>query len=119
MDLSYLPDQDTEKNYITCNFMWEDRFGNFHSPESMSTHHLFSIILMLWNHSAPDHLKFKPYQRYSLGSRFTNNYCKKALQELFKVFRLREDAWEYSSTFRKMEERFKEFMQSVQIGGLI
>ena len=40
-----------------------------------------------------------------------------ALQELFKVFRLREDAWEYSSTFRKMEERFKEFMQSVQIKG--
>ena len=111
MELSLSSKETLIKQTNLCNFMWEDRFGNFYSPEQMMTHHLFSVILMIWNHSAPDHLKFKPYQQYILSSRFTNEYCKKVIKEFLRVFKLREDAWEYSSTIRKMEKRFKEYMQ--------
>ena len=46
--------------------MWLDQYGTPHPVHSMRTSHLFFVIRMLWNHSAPEHLQLRPFKRYRI-----------------------------------------------------
>lgn len=63
-------------------FKWRDQKGTFHDPGTMSTHHLFYVLLMVWNHSVPEKMKLRPFREYLFGSFYTGEYMKETVKVL-------------------------------------
>jgi hypothetical protein len=76
-------------------FMWKTKDGRLLHVTQMGTHHLYSIVKMLWNHTAPDHLQLKPFKQYRLGPRFTHEYTSKAVRHIVKELATRTDLTPY------------------------
>ena len=76
-------------------FQWRDRTGVFHNPKDMETRHLFFTIRMIWNHSAPEYMRIKPYNKYSFGDFYTREYMRDAVKFLAKELGTRKDASVY------------------------
>lgn len=45
-------------------FRWVDKQGIKHRVEDMTTQHVFMSLRMIWNHSAPEAFKIRPYIKY-------------------------------------------------------
>lgn len=65
-------------------FKWKDQYGKFWDLADMRTDHLYYVIRMVWNHSAPDHLKLKPYKSYKFGNYYSVEYIKVAVEHMWK-----------------------------------
>jgi hypothetical protein len=76
-------------------FAWIERGGNRLFPVEMRTSHLFFAIRMIWNHSAPDHMRIKPYQKYVFGPVYTNEYMLSAIANLLRELSKRDDLTPY------------------------
>lgn len=63
-------------------FKWKDQLGKFRHPDKMGTEHIFFTLRMIWNHSAPKHLRITPYKRYKFGPFYTSHYMKQAVKAL-------------------------------------
>ena len=57
----------------------------------MKTHHLFYTLRMIWNHSAPAHLKLKPFKQYMFNQFYTSAYMGKAVKNIVPELLARED----------------------------
>lgn len=71
-------------------FKWRTREGEELTPQQMTTPHLFFVLQMFWNHSAPDEYKIEPYKRYDLSS-FSPDYVKQAVQIMHAELERRDD----------------------------
>lgn len=72
-------------------FKWKDRYGEFWDISDMRTDHLYYVIRMIWNHSAPDHLKLKPYKGYKFGSYYSVAYMKASVENMLNELSNRPD----------------------------
>lgn len=79
------------QNKIDKTFKWKDRFEDFHYPCEMNTNHIFYTVLMIWNHSQPEELKIKPYEKYSFPDFYSNEYMILAFKNLFVELLNRND----------------------------
>ena len=79
------------EQFAIANFRWRDRHGNWFNPREMETRHVFYTLRMIWNHSAPEHLKLKPYNRYRFGKPYTTEYMRLAVRALLAELRTRMD----------------------------
>jgi len=73
-------------------FKWKDQRGHYHAPADMSTRHLFNTLLMIWNHSAPERYKFRPYKHYEFGPYYTPRYMGVAVREMLSELKCRSHA---------------------------
>lgn len=96
------------KDYEITPFQWRDRSGKFYPPAEMETRHLFYTLKMIWNHSVPEHMKLKPYKRYTFNSFYTNEYMTKAVKALTAELKIRENIEIYLPTLNKIQMRLKE-----------
>lgn len=46
----------------------------------MSTTHLYNVLRMIWNHTAPEELKLQPYRQYKFGAFYTVEYMQTAVR---------------------------------------
>jgi hypothetical protein len=92
-------------------FKWQDRTGGMHAPERMETRHVFFTLRMIWNHSAPERLKLKPFRRYtSFGAHYSPDYMHRAVRALIAEASRRDDLRpEWAAELRWMVERAAEF----------
>lgn len=72
-------------------FRWRDRKGNFHYVTDMDSRHLFYTVRMIWNHSAPENVKLKPYKKYNFSKFYSNKYMANAIRCMTKELSLRDD----------------------------
>ena len=73
-------------------FRWRDRFGDYHKPAKMDTHHIFFTWLMIWNHSAPEGLRVKMGNRYGgFPPFYTPKYMLSAFANLYWEMKRRQD----------------------------
>ena len=72
-------------------FQWRTRTGEFLDPKQMEARHLFYTLRMIWNHSAPEELKIRPYKRYRFSVFYTPEYMKKAVHALMNELSTRID----------------------------
>jgi len=70
-------------------FKWRDRTGKFHDVTEMATKHLFHTLLMIWNHSVPQHLRIEPYIRYRFDEFYNAEYITQAMRALSRELRKR------------------------------
>jgi len=63
-------------------FRWRARNGRKYLPSEMDTHHLYYTLRMIWNHSAPEHLKIRPYKKYIFQQYYSEDYIKEAVRVL-------------------------------------
>lgn len=89
-------------------FQWRDCHGEFHSPTEMETRHLFFTLKMIWNHSAPEHMKLKPYKKYSFGPGYTAEYMRKAVKALSAELKTRNNIELYLHQLKQIQTRLKE-----------
>lgn len=80
---------------IDRQFIWRDKDGFGHLISNMETRHLFYVLRMVWNHSAPENLKIEPYQRYNFGSHYTASYMKDAVLNISNELQTRKDLTPY------------------------
>lgn len=93
-------------------FMWKDRRNNFYLPSEMKTRHVFFTLRMIWNHSAPPHMRFMPYQRYDFSPFYTSDYMSTAVKVLSAELKTREDLTdEMKITLSKMSS----FINDIQL----
>jgi len=62
--------------------VWVDRYGHPHHIESMTDSHLYYTLRMIWNHSAPEEFKFRPYIKYCFYKEY---YSPKRLKKLIPI----------------------------------
>lgn len=88
-------------------FKWRDRHGIMHLPQAMSSQHLFYTILMIWNHHAPEELKFKPYNAYDFPAFYTHEYMRNAVYYLGRELSFRTDLnSKFQKVFKELGARF-------------
>ena len=92
-------------------FIWIDQMGIPHTMESMTTHHLFYSIRMIWNHIVPLELQVKPFKQYNLSSRFTEKFCKRAVNALLAELKTRDDWWLYLNQINQIQENMIEWQK--------
>lgn len=76
-------------------FMWRTRHGEYLQTSEMQTRHVFHVVRMLWNHSAPEHLKLYPHHKWSFGASYTPAYVKEAVRAMFLELSNRNDLEEW------------------------
>lgn len=64
-------------------FEWRGRGGVMHKPQEMATSHLFFTLRMIWNHKMPPAARLVPFQLYSFGPTYTDEYFKTAIAHLY------------------------------------
>ncbi len=69
---------------------WASRDGKI-KIKHMGTTHLFHTIKMIWNHSVPEELKYKPYKKYRFGKFYTKEYLLKVLPDMLHEILKRPD----------------------------
>jgi len=76
-------------------FAWRDRSGVFHDVRRMTTRHLYYTLLMIWNHSAQEHLKYRPFKEYDFTPFYTKEYFIEAVPFLLRELQTRDlpDQW--------------------------
>ena len=100
------------EQFAIANFRWRDRHANWYNPREMETRHVFYTLKMIWNHSAPDHLKLKPYNHYRFGKPYTTEYMRLAVRALMAELRTRTDlAPKWIEEFHFMIERSSQWNQ--------
>ncbi len=77
-------------------FKWIDKDGKSHKPQEMTTHHLFFTLRMIWNHTAPAHLRFNPYKKYNTSVLLSNKeYVRTAIVSISAELFGRDDLTDY------------------------
>lgn len=95
---------------LDTGFRWLASSGRRWDPSEMETRHLFNTIRMIWNHSAPDHLQFKPFRRYMFSSFYSQEYFRDAVNALGAELSLREDMTAAQKRIlREMGKRFEQY----------
>lgn len=74
---------------ITKPFIWKTHDGRKLTVQKMETPHLFNIVKMVWNHSCPEELKFKPYREWNLN--LDVEYLKEVVKRILVELSTRED----------------------------
>lgn len=64
---------------LTTRFKWRDREGKFHRVQDMETRHLFYTLRMIWNHTMPVSVQFRPFHQYHFDDFYTTAYMKAAI----------------------------------------
>lgn len=72
-------------------FKWKPSGKEKISPHEMETRHLWFTLRMIWNHTMPEHQRFKPYKHYSFGPTYTTEYMLEAVKEILKELSTRKD----------------------------
>lgn len=72
-------------------FIWLDRHGNSTRVSNMRTDHLVFTLRMIWNHSAPEDLKLRPYTQYSFSPFYTTDYMRSAVSSMLAELVTRKD----------------------------
>ena len=94
---------------VAKDFIWVDQTGISHTLESMTTHHVFYTIKMIWNHVVPPELQLKPFKQYNLGPQFTNKFCRRAVDALLAELKTRDDFWLYLNQINQIQENMIEY----------
>lgn len=92
-------------------FLWRTRAGEDLRVNEMETRHLFYTLKMIWNHSAPEEFKIKPYKKYIFSDFYTNEYILKAVKAMIYELRKREDIELYLHDLNLMIEVFKHSLE--------
>ena len=86
-------------------FMWREKGGTFRYPKDMATRHLFFVLRMIWNHSAPEHLQITPFKHYDFDDFYTTQYMRAAVLNVARELVTRDDLTPYwTDCLRKISE---------------
>lgn len=77
---------------VISDFSWRDRTGVFHKVEDMDSRHLYYTVMMIWNHSVPEIIKFRPFREHVFSSFYTGRYMLDAVVIMLKELSLRYSA---------------------------
>lgn len=72
-------------------FKWRSSDGIFHDVEHMATRHLFYTLRMIWNHSAKQQYRIRPYNKYTFSKFYTEKYLKRAVIAMVREVSYRTD----------------------------
>lgn len=101
----------TRNRDLVIGFRWRDRKGNFHNPQDMHTRHLFYIVRMIWNHSAPYALRLRPYKSYYFTEFYTPEYMITAIKVLFPELMNRSNRLPFMNMdIELMRDRMEKFL---------
>lgn len=95
---------------LTPPFVWvtSTKDGSRHlKVTEMKTRHLYYTFLMIWNHSAPKHMRSQRYIRHVFGARYTPEYMFEGFKAMYIELRERDDLTEEMiRTLRWIEGQF-------------
>lgn len=91
-------------------YRWRDRKGVDHHPHDMHTTHIFHTIIMIWNHSVPVDLQFRPFNKYEFPEFYTQQYMKDTVYYLVKELQMRRDLT--PKMIEKLQELTKRYNSS-------
>lgn len=94
---------------------WRDRNGIFHPVEYMETRHLYYTLLMIWNHSAPEHLKYRPFNEYTFSSFYTVEYFIDTVRAMMKEIQTRELPKNWYLRLVDMSKSLQEYESKIKI----
>lgn len=83
--------EDSGHGKVARGFRWRDRGGEFHDPLQMDTKHLFYTWLMIWNHSAPPHMRIWANHAYVFSDFYTPAYMLRAFRATYYELKTRKD----------------------------
>lgn len=83
-----------ENTKLKIPFKWKPNGAPEISVNKMETRHLWFTLRMIWNHTMPEHQRFKPYRHYSFGPKYTSEYMLEAVKEILKELAGRKDMQE-------------------------
>jgi len=63
--------------------------------DMMATSHLFNVLRMIWNHTAPEQYQLTPFKRYSFGAFYTPEYMAEAVRSMIAELRTRSNISSY------------------------
>ena len=93
-------------------FRWVDQRRNHHRVEDMGTRHLFNTLKMLWNHSAPPDLQFRPFRQYQfVGIHARLDYQRAAVVRIGQELAARDLTRAQQAVLQQMEDRLAEYMK--------
>lgn len=90
-------------------FKWLAADGRFVRPKDMTTRHLFYTLRMIWNHTVPEHMKFKPYIRYVFPEFYSNQYMILAVRYMMKELLSRTHCEEFVGTVLEMRRHLIDY----------
>lgn len=79
------------ESQVTEPFVWRTRHGEAVAISDMTTKHLFFTFRMVWNHSAPEAWRLRPYRRYIFGPAYTPEYVAEAVGLIWRELATRND----------------------------
>lgn len=98
--------QKVNNTQLTEGFRWIDQHGEKHCVKEMTTQHIFFSLRMIWNHSAPIHMRIEPYKRYAIHR--SVEYITLAVKHLYAELETRTDLQPY---FIKCLRHMKECLE--------
>ena len=78
-------------NKVKGKFAWRGRSGNFYDPTLMASKHVFYVMLMIWNHAAPENMRIWANHCYEFPDFYTPTYMLEAFQTMYAEAYTRED----------------------------
>lgn len=95
-------------NQITQEFVWRTQRGENVLPSNMDTNHLFYSVQMIWNHTAPEKFKFRPFKEHSNVSNWPIDYRRDAVIAFCNELSKRKLTTDQTNRMAEMAKRIKE-----------
>ena len=92
-------------------FRWRTRRNQWLRPADMETRHLFNTVKMVWNHSAPYDLQFRPFRQYTFGPTYTAEYMKQAVNAMVAELQTRTLTAPQARVLNEMVRRMRELRE--------
>lgn len=78
-------------NALSVPFHWRTAAHVYSKPSEMTTSHLFFVIRMIWNNSAPERMRVGKVKLYRFPPFYTPSYMRQAVDNLSAELRTRQD----------------------------
>lgn len=63
--------------------------------DQMATSHLYNVLRMIWNHTAPEPMRLTPFKRYNFSSFYTPEYMAEAVRAMVAELKTRTNINSY------------------------
>lgn len=88
-----LPKREEQTNWLDSEFKWRTHSGHYMTAKEMATAHLFNAVVLIWNHTTPEWMKFRPFKEWHFEQ--TASERKQALRIFIRELTGRKDLTEF------------------------
>ncbi len=79
-----------QKHSLYSNLVWKSKYGN-RRVRDMTTEHLVNVLVLAWNHSAPESERIYPHAHYEDKPAYSSKYMEKVVRAVTTELALRTD----------------------------